>query len=454
VSEPDDRLFDEAREAVDVRGLSDQLKLVRAGRGMRGVCPFGACGAKSKSQPFWLDEDARRFRCFSCDERGDALALDHHLNSRLNESLRAFAARLLNRPEPGARPRADAKGSAKASGPRRADDYAPAQGITGAGLGPARSVTPKPRAEVRDDSRRDAYIRQVARELWACGRAAAGTPVEWYLRGRGLDGWVLASMLAQLRFHPAAQHPDVRDRTFAAMVGLIVAPEGGRAVPTGGVHATYLAEDGDLTWRKAGVDRAKVIWGPPKLNDRVWGGVWLTSPSAPGPLMSGEGIESTGSAMMLAGEACRGVATLSLNALQGRWLEDRWGRVDPAIPRLDPEAPGFTWPQDPAAPWGEIRVCIDRDMSPIRRRVRRPMGGTERQLIDGETRSRVCAALAEAGWRQALVAGRDANGGRASATIVKTWAPGPGRDFSDELAARTAGELHETARSAPWGVTQ
>lgn len=425
MSATDDRLFERAREAVDMRGWADRLKLLRAGRRWRGVCPFGACGEKSKSRPFWLDDDARKFGCFSCGEHGDALTLEHQLNGRAAESRRATAARLLNLPEPT---------------PRRADDYAPAQGITGAGLGQGRAARLKPRAEVRQDSRSEAYIRQVARELWAGGRPAAGTPVEWYLRGRGLDGWVLASMLAQLRFHPAAQHSVVRDRTFAAMVGLIVAPEGGRAVPTGGVHATYLAEDGDLTWRKAGIERAKTIWGPPKLNDRVWGGVWLTSPAAPGPLMGGEGIESTGSAMMLAGEACRGVATLSLNALQGRWLEDRWGRVDPAIPRLDPEAPGFTWPEDPAAPWGEIRVCIDRDMSPIRRRVRRPMGGTERQLIDGETRSRVCAALAEAGWRQALVAGRDANGGRASATIVKTWAPGPGRDFSDELAARTAGQ--------------
>ncbi len=436
----DDAFFDRAREAVDVRAWADRLKLFAASRRRwRGVCPFGACGKKSKSRPFWLDEGLRRFGCFSCGESGDVIALEHQLAGSAGETRRQTAARILGLNPADHAPLRD-RAQPRAAGPRRADDYAPVQGVTGEGLKAEgrRPSARKAQASARD-GRSERYIREVAQGLWGGARPAAGTPVEWYLRARGLAGPVLTAMLGQLRFHPAAQHAEIRDRTFPAMIGLIVAPDGGRAIPTGGVHATYLAEGGDLSWGKAQVGRAKTIWGPPKLG-AAWGGVWLTSPRAEGPLHVGEGIESTGSAMVLAGVACRGVAALSLNALQGRWLEDRWGRVDPSIPRLDPAAPGFTWPEDPAAPWGEVRVCIDRDMSPIHRRVRRPMGGTVRELIAGEARSRVCAALAEASWRQALVAGRDANGGRASATIVKTWAPGPGRDFSDELAARTAGE--------------
>lgn len=440
----DDRLFERAKAAADMRAYAEALSLRRAGRRWRGVCPFGRCGETSKSAPFWLSE-GKRFGCFSCGEEGDVIALEHELNGRGGETLRHAAARIL-KIDLGVEAKRDHPGAG-------GDGYAPVQGVSGAGLKPRRA-----RAEFAGrealEARREAYIREVARALWGEARAAAGTPVELYLRARRLSGWVLASMLQQLRFHPAAQHSVHRDRTFPAMIGLIVAPssasggEGVRPVPTGGVHATYLAEGGDLVWRKAEIERAKTIWGPPKLDDRIWGGVWLTPPTAAGPLTVGEGIESTGSAMQLAGSPHRGVATLSLNALQGRWLEDRWGRVDTALPRLDPEAPGFTWPEPEGAPFGEVRVCVDRDMSPIRRRVRKAGGGTFKPEIDGEARARICASLAAQGWRRTL----DANGGRG--TSVRTWAPGPGRDFSNELAARIAAGSHETVRGAPGGVFQ
>jgi hypothetical protein len=88
--------------------------------------------------------------------------------------------------------------------------------------------------------------------------------------------------------------------------------------------------------------------------------VAVADAGAPGPLIVGEGIESTLSAMQLYGKPCRGVATLSLGALQGGWVLDRFGRLDPAAPAADPERPAFTWPgQD------EVLIAVDRDMKPI-----------------------------------------------------------------------------------------
>ncbi len=164
------------------------------------------------------------------------------------------------------------------------------------------------------------------------------------------------------------------------------------------------------------------------------GGVWLTRPDCAGPLIVGEGIESALSAAILAGTEdagpCRIVATLSLGALQGGWLSDRYGRVDPDAPAADPAVPAFTWPESAGAPFDEVRICVDRDMSPIHVKVRKAGGGTWRRTLDSETRARVCGALAEQAWRRVM------GGDRAHA--VRLWAPGPGRDFNDELRARLA----------------
>ena len=91
----------------------------------------------------------------------------------------------------------------------------------------------------------------------------------------------------------------------------------------------------------------------------------------------------------------------------------------------DPERPAFTWPEPPEAPWGEVLVCVDRDMKPIRVKARRATGGTCQREIDGEARARICGALALQAWRRA---------GASAARIIGPSAAG--RDFNDELRAR------------------
>ncbi len=172
---------------------------------------------------------------------------------------------------------------------------------------------------------------------------------------------------------------------------------------------------------------AKRMWGPQTDLDGLRGAVWLTERDAPEvaslPLLVGEGIESTLSAATLIDRPCRMVATLSLGALQGGWLADRWGRIDPDCIAGDPERAPFT-----CAPNGEdeVIIAVDRDMSPIRVKLRRAGGGTFEREISGEERARICGALAEQAWR------------RAGWPRVAVIAPAHGRDFNDELLARRA----------------
>lgn len=450
-----DTLFDDASAAADILRISDGLKLYRAGRTFRGECPINGCSAGKKGDgAFWVDAGKSRWGCFSCGERGDAIALEHALHSRGGETIRHAAARLAGVDLA----QWDAEQKAKA------DDYHPAQGVTGVGLSADRGRGAPAAADVEQrrrerearrsqqdarDADRDQWIAALAARLWSEARPAAGSPVELYLRARGLHGRPLEYALQQLRYHPTAYYSGREEKAvrLPAMVGLIVAPLGVMAQPTGGVHVTYLAEGGDLVWRKAKVDRAKTVWGPPQLSpaamlagdDRPdrWGGVWLTPPTSTGPLIVGEGIESVLSAALLAGEQVRAVAALSLNALQGGWLADQWGRVDADMPAIDPEQPAFTWPEPEGAPWGEVRVCVDRDMATITRKARKAGGGTWKRPLDSELRARVCGSLAEQHWR------------RAGATAVRIWAPAPGRDFNDELRIQTsAGSVESVGRAA------
>jgi hypothetical protein len=198
-----------------------------------------------------------------------------------------------------------------------------------------------------------------------------------------------------------------------AMIVRPVTPSG----PTGGVHVTYLAAGGaGKTWRQP----AKVMWGPQNGPEGP-GGCWLIAPKPYMPVIVGEGIESTLSAAILYGQPCGAVATLSLRALQGGWLADRFGRYDPDIIEADPASPPFIWPG-----LDRVLIAVDRDMSPVEIKCRRATGGTYKRRISGDQRASICAGLAVAAWKSR------------TAAQVSSLAPGAGRDFSDELMARRA----------------
>jgi hypothetical protein len=375
-------LFDRAREA-SIEAVAGGT-LFRAGRRMRGECPLcGASKGKRSDGAFSVDPEARVFKCFACGLGGDVIDLEQRLRGG---TPREAAERLV--------------------------------GAAPAGVTRPIPVRSAPAAISPTGATAHAAVR-----IWREAVPASGTLAEAYLAGRGIVGPVARAALTRLRFHPNAYWGEDEGGTriwLPAMVAQLRAPGG----LTGGVHLTYLARDG----RKSGRTPAKRMLGPQSLAGAP-GAAWLAGPGGSrAPLIVGEGIESTLSAGMLTGWPCRLVATLSLGRLQGVWLPDQWGRIDPECITLDPERPVFTWPADEKWPWGEVIVAVDRDMSPIKVKARRASGGSYQREIDAEERARICAGLATQAWRRACP-GLPAN-------AVRTIAPGLGRDFNDELLAR------------------
>lgn len=374
-----DDLFARAREA-DIEAVAG-VKLFRAGRRLRGECPLcGASKGKKADGAFSIDPQARVFKCFACDVGGDVVRLEQLLG--------------------GGTPREAAE---RLAGPSPA----------------APRMRPQPERRRPEGDARVSRIQATCRALWndATPRIR-GTLAETYLMARGISRDLVQQACAAgyVRFHPRAtwgwDEAAGAIVTGPAMVGQVQAFSG----PTGGVHCTYLRADGR---GKAALTPAKRMWGPQRDGNGQPGCVWLTRPDAPGPLIVAEGIESGLSAAQLHGAPCRIAAALSLGALQGGWLSDKWGRIDPMAVSGDPERPAFTWP---AA--GEVLVAVDRDMGSIEIKTRRLGGGTVRRRLEGEERARICAGLAQQAWR------------RAGADRVRAIAPGAGRDFNDELRGR------------------
>lgn len=393
-------LTDLIQEANRISNVLDVLahadhRVYRSGQRYRGPCPVCGDGKSKTSTRFWVDGGGKRWGCFNggaaaCSKGGDAVDLYAFLAGM---GVKEAAETMVGRPLP------------------------------------KRPPPPEPdrRRPVRTAEDEDAAKLKLAAEMWTKSRSAAGTLVETYLRARGMHGPQLDAALRQLRFRRSAYHSGSRSKAlkFPAMVGLVRTPAG----PTGGVHVTYLAADGS---GKAPVDRAKLMWGPQSAEIdgvRIPGCVWLTNPAAEGGLVVAEGIETALSAAILQGEPRRVVAALSLRAVQGGVLPDKWGRVDIEVLRPDPAQPAFTWPEPEGRPWGSVLIAVDRDMKPVEVKVRKPMGGTAKRQLGAEERARICAGLACAAWKRTT-----------TATVRAIGAPA-GMDFNDELRARLgAGE--------------
>ena len=148
-------------------------------------------------------------------------------------------------------------------------------------------------------------------------------------------------------------------------------------------------------------------------------------------LVVGEGMESTLSVATLslrAGLPVRAVAALSLGALQGGWLRDADGCIDPFKVQPDPGRRAFTWPAPEACPWPEVLIAVDRDMSEVRVKARTGRGRICSFALTAEARARICGRLAVAAWKAA------------GAARARAIAPGPNSDFNDELRRRLARE--------------
>jgi len=181
-------------------------------------------------------------------------------------------------------------------------------------------------AEARaKDSEKKERRQQAARAIWHSGQLRLrGTPVDHYLRGRGIDLGRFGRQPGVLRYVPECRYyhidretGEVIDRTFPAMVAAIT----DRAGRTIACHRTYLSLDGNGNWSKAPVPAAKKV-----LADYsggyipIWKGFGPRGGKPPAlhqaepgqHVYMAEGIEDALSAVLLLGGEERVIATISL----------------------------------------------------------------------------------------------------------------------------------------------
>lgn len=138
---------------------------------------------------------------------------------------------------------------------------------------------------------------EAALAIWRGAQSAEGTPVEIYLRSRGLTIPIPSS----IPFHAGLKHPS--GAIWPAMVTLVMHGVDGNPI---GIHRTFLARGGN---GKAPIKPAKMMLGPCR------GGAVRLGPTGD-VLMVGEGIETCLAAMQASGRpAWAALSTSGLRAL-------------------------------------------------------------------------------------------------------------------------------------------
>jgi len=174
------------------------------------------------------------------------------------------------------------------------------------------NLPPDPHEVAARKAEREAETRKALAKcarIWAGTVPLAGTGGDAYLRGRG----IVLSLPDALRWHANLLNA-TSGRRFPAMVA--------KVEPTWGLHRIFLPPDGK---------RDKLMLGP-----CAGGAVRLCD--GPGPLLVGEGIESTLSALQLLDrDDVAAWAALSTSGMRGLVLPDRPGEL---ILAVDGDAPG------------------------------------------------------------------------------------------------------------------
>jgi hypothetical protein len=163
------------------------------------------------------------------------------------------------------------------------------------------------RARARAEAERRSHFAQVA---WDEAKPIRDTPAEIYLRGRGID----CTLPASLRYHPACWHGPTK-RCLPAVVARVDGGDG----PA--VHRTFLQSDGS---GKANVDPVKMMLGGTR-----GGAVHLSA--APGPLLVAEGIETALAAGILLGRPAGVWAALSTSGMTALILPPLAGELILAV---------------------------------------------------------------------------------------------------------------------------
>ena len=185
---------------------------------------------------------------------------------------------------------------------------------------------------------------------WAEGTPVAGTLAEVYLRSRGISA---APPPDCLRFHPGVWHTPTK-QDLPALLALATDIQTGAPLA---VQATYLASDGKSKAKAEKKDQRRTF-GSPK-----GGAVKLAEPMDGMPLLWGEGVETTQTAIEATGYP--GWATLGTSGLANIELPDA---VQEVIPLAENDESGANQKAlDKVCPW-----LIERG---IRVRIARPPAG-------------------------------------------------------------------------------
>jgi hypothetical protein len=379
------------REFSLIAMVAKRVDLKRAGRRWSGLCPFH--GEKSPSFTVGEGDNGEFYHCFGCGAHGDLFDwLEHAEGWSFLDALK----RLLGGERPDARHAMQAE--------QRATLKRPSDFVSSTAAG---------------------------RWIWRTAGAARGEIVENWLKSRRLDPFAAFSFchaaIDQLRFHPRCPLGTWRltdDPGALRNAPAMVAPFTDAQGLIRGVHVTWLTPDGSA---KAQLPRLHD--GKPRPARKMFGKVggcavmltpYGTEPAA-GPLVIGEGIETTWSYAQGLGRPCRAAAALSLENLQGQPQRLKGGAVPLWALHADPERAPFLL-ENP----GEVIILVDADMKPLRGvQVQEAKGEPPiARDISGAERAEICAKLATQFWR------------RAGACRVERVRPPMGLDFND--AARAA----------------
>lgn len=375
----------------------------------RGKCPFHGSNSASLSLT-GADRGDGHARCFGCGWSGDVF--------KFVQDLRGW-------PFVEALAELERMGGVSAAG----GNDGLARGLV------ARAKDPS-LAKRRSPDRQPIESIDMGRWIWRHAHADTRN-VRRYFAGRGVPETMLADgRLVQFRYMaecPCWGWPEGTEPrnakgllTAGAIVALVRQPvimgADGERVDSGrlewvpvGVHVTYLNPDGTGTmarrkpWAKA--DEKDSLLPKRRMLGPVGHGCVLLGEYRPDAhLWIGEGNETVLSAMALgdASDADIGIATLSLDNLQGqprKWRNGIWPLFDV---RPDPEKPCFLVPRHR----GQVTGLVDSDMSPLRGMkdprtgqylgeavVDHKGGPIVRRPIDGMERARICSELIVKGWR-------------------------------------------------------
>lgn len=403
----------------------------------RGKCPFHG----SNSPSFAVDSCRGAARCYGCQWSGDVIDFV-----------------------------ADMRGLPFAEALRECEALAgiAAEGTQAEGRGPVRRARNPVQRRARE------LVEPIEMGRWIWGHAVRDDDaVRRYFMGRGIPDVALsADRLTQFRFlaecpcmlWEAGQAPrEAKAMLFApALVAMVreacvIEGSGGpflEWIPVG-VHVTYLSPDGAGTmrrrkpWAKDGdpdpwlpkrrmlgpVGRGAVVLGDYRPDAELWigeGNETVLSAIALSSMSSARPSGRASSALFppippgspehlrAGGRPCGpigadvpyrvGLATLSLDNLQGRPRAWKGGVLPLHDIRPDPERPPFLVPGHR----GPVVGLVDSDMSPLRgmrdRRtgeflgeavVERKGGPIVRRAITGAERARICGELIVKGWRDA-----------------------------------------------------